>query len=358
MTTATSTRASLRRPLRPKAKAPLAPIPHGLLQRKCACGGSPGAGGECAECQKKRLDLQRKETGGGGPATAPPIVHEVLGSPGHPLDREVRSFMEPRFGHDFSKVRVHTDSRAAEAAKTIGARAFTLGSHIAFAPGRFAPTREDGRKLLAHELAHTVLHNTAQKSDVGSWRISQPGHCEERDADRLAATGGDSLSLTLGTGSLQNLGNIGASAGGPTVFRQAETETPAPGQEAGSRGQAGDSEQQAEFGGLCIRTPLGPGHVRFGACDVSHLSDFAVIPESGTTLITPVSGGSYDADGFWYRHHYPRTEWFKVSDHCDLDVTACWSSGFLRSFCCNAAAGLIVGSPRWTSASHATSNPF
>lgn len=332
------------------------PVPKGLLQRKCACGGSPGAGGECAECQKKRLDLQRKEAGGGGPATAPPIVYEVLGSPGHPLDREVRSFMEPRFGHDFSKVRVHTDSRAAEAAKTIGASAFTLGSHIAFAPGRFAPTREDGRKLLAHELAHTVLHNTAQRSEVGSWSISQPGHREERDADRLAATGGDSLSLTPGTGSLQNLGNIAAS--GPTVFRQAETETPPPGQEAGSRGRAGDSEQQAESGGLCSRSPLGPGRVLFGACDVSHLSDFAVIPESGTTLITPVSGGSYDADGLWYRHHFPRTEWLKVSDHCDLDVTACWSSGFSRSSCCNALASLFRGSPRWTSESHATSNPF
>lgn len=333
---------------------------NSLLQRKCACGSSSGAGGECAECQTKRLRLRRKETDSGGLSTAPPMVHEVLGSPGNPLDPEVRFFMESHYGHDFGRVRVHTDSRAAESAKAIDARAFTLGSHIAFAPGRFAPTREDGRKLLAHELAHIVLHTSAQKSEIGSWRISQPGDREERDADRLAATGVDSLSSmpSTGLGLSQSLGNIAANAGGPTVFRQAETETTAPGQEAGSRGQAGDPQQQAELGGLCIRTPLGPGHVRFGACDVSHLSDFAVIPESGTTLITPVSGVSYDADGFWYRHHSPRTEWFKVSNHCDLDITTCWSGGFSRSFCCNAVAGLFVGFPRWTSASHATSSPF
>src|SRR5712691_7594491 len=75
---------------------------NSLLQRKCACGGSPGVDGECAECRAKRLSLQRHTS---IPArlssVVPPIGHEVLGSPGQPLDAGTRAFMEPRFGHDF-----------------------------------------------------------------------------------------------------------------------------------------------------------------------------------------------------------------------------------------------------------------
>src|ERR1700749_1201527 len=77
-----------------------------FLQRKCACGGTPGLTGECEECRKKRL--QRKI---GNPKSeirsdlwVPPIVHEVLRSSGQPLDANTRSFMEPRFGHDFGHV--------------------------------------------------------------------------------------------------------------------------------------------------------------------------------------------------------------------------------------------------------------
>lgn len=84
----------------------------GLLQRKCACGGSAGAFGECEECRKKdETGLQRspppsKGKGRGESETVPPIVHEVLRSPGQPLDSATRAFFEPRFGHDFSQVRV------------------------------------------------------------------------------------------------------------------------------------------------------------------------------------------------------------------------------------------------------------
>ena len=74
--------------------------------------------------------------------------------------------MEPRFGHDFSKVRVHTDDTAAEAARTLHANAFTAGSHVVFSEGQFAPDTSNGRRLLAHELTHVVqqtaigLHTT------------------------------------------------------------------------------------------------------------------------------------------------------------------------------------------------------
>ncbi len=133
------------------------PAGRDLLQRKCACGGNPGLSGECEECRKKRGDmLQRSALGGGSSFSAPPIVHNVLNSPGQPLDAETRAFMEPRFGHDFSKVRVHTDTRAAESASTINALAYTVGHNIVFGSEQYAPRTKVGQNLIAHELTHTV----------------------------------------------------------------------------------------------------------------------------------------------------------------------------------------------------------
>src|SRR5215208_7150058 len=79
-----------------------------MLQRRCACGGTPGPDGECAECRKKRL--QRRSTRQAEPSAVPPIVHDVLRSPGLPLDANTRTFTEPRFGHDFSVVPAHADA--------------------------------------------------------------------------------------------------------------------------------------------------------------------------------------------------------------------------------------------------------
>ena len=73
-----------------------------------------------------------------------------------PLDRATRAFMEPRFGHDFSKVRVHTDVRAAESARAVNALAYTVGRDIVFGEGQYAPGTDVGRQLLAHELTHTI----------------------------------------------------------------------------------------------------------------------------------------------------------------------------------------------------------
>jgi hypothetical protein len=84
----------------------------------------------------------------------PPIVHEVLRSPGQPLDAATRAFFEPRFGADFSNVRVHDDARAADSANRVNAHAYAVGNHIVFAPDCFAPGAAAGRHLIAHELAH------------------------------------------------------------------------------------------------------------------------------------------------------------------------------------------------------------
>jgi hypothetical protein len=89
-------------------------------------------------------------------AAVPPIVQEILRSPGQPLDPSARAFMEARFGHDFSNVRVHADHRAARSAEAVRAQAYTVGSDVVFGPGRYAPASRDGQRLLAHELAHVV----------------------------------------------------------------------------------------------------------------------------------------------------------------------------------------------------------
>ncbi|MCP4538626.1 MAG: DUF4157 domain-containing protein [Chloroflexi bacterium] len=79
-----------------------------------------------------------------------------LKSGGQPLDRGTRRSMERHFGHDFSQVRIHTGDRAADAARTLNARAFTLRNHIVFGAGQYAPKTKDCRHLLAHELTHTL----------------------------------------------------------------------------------------------------------------------------------------------------------------------------------------------------------
>jgi len=132
-------------------------MPEPQVQRKCACGGT------CSDCQKEDADrehrgmqLKRVSSNVPGPTEAPPIVHEVLRSSGQPLDVATRAFMETRFGHDFSGVRVHSDSAAAESARAVGARAFASGRHVVFGSSLYTPHTTPGRALLAHELAHTL----------------------------------------------------------------------------------------------------------------------------------------------------------------------------------------------------------
>jgi len=217
-------------------------LPQGILQRKCACGGTPSPSGECAECRKKRL--QRKATNHTEPSSVPPIVDEVLRAPGQPLDTNTRASMESRFGHDFGRVsvysklpqassrtlvigpahdhyereadaaasrvaaaipmsgqgsadfgsvRVHTDSRAAESAQALGARAYTLGHHIVFDAGRYAPRTSDGRGLLAHELTH-VLQQTGPATGILQRDPDDKEGQEQKPATKLAGCDTDKQS--------------------------------------------------------------------------------------------------------------------------------------------------------------------
>ena len=86
----------------------------------------------------------------------PPVVADSLRSPGRPLAPDVRAFMEPRFGCDFSRVRVHGDDKAAESARALHARAYSVGHDLVFAAGQYAPDHSAGKILLAHELTHVV----------------------------------------------------------------------------------------------------------------------------------------------------------------------------------------------------------
>ncbi len=135
-------------------------MPEPRLQRACACGGA------CPKCQTEqrgpgheRVHTKRVGSGDWGQAEMPPIVHEVLRSPGQPLDLATRAFMESRFGHDFSHVRVHTDENAETSAQTLNAHAYTVGNDIVFGLGRFDSAATEGRRLLAHELTHVVQHS-------------------------------------------------------------------------------------------------------------------------------------------------------------------------------------------------------
>lgn len=127
---------------------------------------------------------------------APSAVDEVLRSPGKPLDRPSKLFMESRFGHDFSGVRVHTDDRAAESAREVDAAAYTVGRHIVFGAGRYRPGEFDGRKLLAHELAH-VLQQGADASPSGLQR--QDAGTRRRDAGPSPGARGDAGGVSLST---------------------------------------------------------------------------------------------------------------------------------------------------------------
>jgi hypothetical protein len=137
----------------------------GLLQRTCACGGTAGLTGQCAECDTERLTLHRhplNQLEPSAPLSVPPIVDEVLRSPGQSLDGETRGFMESRLGHDFSRVRVHTDARAAKSARQVNALAYTVGHNVVFETGQYQPGTARGRQLLAHELTHVAQQARSQ----------------------------------------------------------------------------------------------------------------------------------------------------------------------------------------------------
>jgi hypothetical protein len=188
----------------PAAQTRFQPENRPRLQRKRARGKKSGASGECENCKQKRADRSLKDpfvaqtqlsinqpgdafeqqadrTANAVASNQAASVNSsldafhlcpdglrsansaetsamgaVLDSPGQALDPPARAYMERRFRHDFSQVRVHADTRAADSAHTLNASAYTVGRDLVFGAGRYAPHTPQGRKLLAHELAHVV----------------------------------------------------------------------------------------------------------------------------------------------------------------------------------------------------------
>jgi len=123
--------------------------------------GVPSLRRKCAACEEEDKALRTKSMGQTPSGTvAPPIVHQVLSSPGRPLDPATRAFFEPRFGADFSGIRLHSDSLAAQSAAAVNARAFTVGNQVVLGAGAGAgPT-----PLLAHELTHVLQQGAVPES--------------------------------------------------------------------------------------------------------------------------------------------------------------------------------------------------
>jgi hypothetical protein len=130
-------------------------MPDPQFQRTCACGAV------CPRCRMGQVGHQDSQAKQGEPeqaakALVPPVVNGGLRSSGRPIDSATREFMESRFGHDFSRVRVHTDRKATGSAEAMNAMAYTMGQDVVFGDGKYAPATGQGRRLIAHELAHVV----------------------------------------------------------------------------------------------------------------------------------------------------------------------------------------------------------
>lgn len=157
-------------------------MPESAIQRACTCGG------ECPECQseqhqhhKKRVQTKPVALKSGDSDIKSSQVQEkagFLGRGGQPLPDSVRSYFEPRFGHDFSQIRIRADGQARRLCRFINAQAFTYGNNIYFGEGYFSPDTRSGKRLLAHELTHTLQQQDSTAS-MGHQVVQRAVECDE-----------------------------------------------------------------------------------------------------------------------------------------------------------------------------------
>lgn len=250
------------------------------LQRMCsACASGKGLCPKCAQ-EKRGAGLQRRAMGA-APSVAPPVVHEVLRGAGAPLDGATRNYFESRMGQDFSGVRVHTGARAAESAVAVGARAYTVASHVVFGAGEYAPGSGAGRHVLAHELAHVAQQRGAT---IGSSIPVGGAHdSEEQAADRAAtATAATGMLSSVQRGAqLRRLGaNPGCNAAQRTTIHQAIynargwVNKAIPQLEATPLSGRATSALRRNFGathGVAANAPLIVGRLRGGYSEISSI---------------------------------------------------------------------------------------
>ena len=212
---------SMSRSLFPSSLSSAAPVvATGILQRKCACGAHTPGGGKCDSCREEGATLQRKGAGSREESgEAPSTVYDVLHSRGEALDSQQRTFFEGRFGHDFGRVRVHTDAAAAESASAVNASAFTVGHHVVFGRNQFQPGTSVGRELLAHELAHVVQQRGASVPSSGL-RIGAQSSPLEASADRAASNALAGVGASSSASSAPMISRETKDAGAPAAKKQ------------------------------------------------------------------------------------------------------------------------------------------
>ncbi|HEX2057908.1 MAG TPA: DUF4157 domain-containing protein [Actinomycetota bacterium] len=142
-------------------------MPEPRMQRKCRereAEDKTSSGTVRRVAASPSPSVRRRATKADAAGGAPPIVNDVVSGAGRSLDPDTRSFMESRFRHDFSDVRIHTGSRAAESARAVNAVAYTVGPNIVFEEGVYRPETDAGRRLIAHELTHVIQQGVGDSS--------------------------------------------------------------------------------------------------------------------------------------------------------------------------------------------------
>ena len=156
------------------------------IQRKCpkCLNGLRGLLGK----DKKDEKLQAKETRGETPEVTSRIEANIkaLMDGGQPLPESTRAFFEPRFGYDFSQVRIHTDAHTTESARAFNAQAYTVGRDVVFGAGQYAPTTSHGQRVLAHELAHVIQQESVSGNVQTPSKNILGNDLHEREAEAVA----------------------------------------------------------------------------------------------------------------------------------------------------------------------------
>ena len=140
--------------------------------------------------------MHLQKTAGNATVTAaleeqvPSLVKDVVNSDaGAPLAGETRDFMESRLGADFGDVRIHTDSKASESARSVQAHAYTVGTDVVFQSGKYEPESDSGKRMLAHELTHVVQQRSGPVAGTpapGGIKVSNPSDAFEQAAEGSA----------------------------------------------------------------------------------------------------------------------------------------------------------------------------
>jgi len=172
----------------PAPKPLVRPVRSGLLDSARCCRQQPGSTGVGTHSNTRAIPQHRPDTLSKS-SNLPSLVRDVLSSEGRPLGATARVLMESRFGHDFRNVRVHTDARAAESAQALNALAYTVRNDIVFGTGQYAPDTRAGRRLLAHELVHTIQQSSGGGIIPQCLGMTKP----DDNLEKEAAAGADAV---------------------------------------------------------------------------------------------------------------------------------------------------------------------